>query len=346
MSRSSKPLTNLVWSPALAGLLADTHAALARLDARLSVTSLAQAWHLRAAWNGYATALQLEGFEVEEIDIIARACAFQMPGRPRLETVREPFAAFESWHARLRETNGRHWREDLPFTFETPTGWEDAPAVVRALALLDNWTCKDRTIAPWLAFPSILHRMGITARPLPCLIVGDRGQRFACEDRPALLKRLLKQLRRSAEDGLARLDQLEKNARSNVVALRAERRPGKLAELVPLAFARPCLAARSLAPLLDLTISGAGKLLERATRLGLLVEISRRSTWRTYVSHDIAQALGLIAPPRGRPRGAPPASPALDAVLAAFDEEMAELDKRLARLDSGNGGRPPSRIEG
>lgn len=49
-------------------------------------------------------------------------------------------------------------------------------------------------------------------------------------------------------------------------------------------------------------MSGADKLLERATRLGLLVEISRRGTWRSYVTPDIAVSLGLVAPMRGRPR--------------------------------------------
>jgi hypothetical protein len=81
----------------------------------------------------------------------------------------------------------------------------------------------------------------------------------------------------------------------------AQHRPGKLADLGRLALTRPCLAARSLAPELDLTVSGAGKLLERATSLGLLVEISGRGTWRSYVTPDIAVSLGLVAPMRGRP---------------------------------------------
>lgn len=224
------------------------------------------------------------------------------------------------------------------FTFDAPAGWTEAPALVRALALLDAWVRHDKTIAPWLAFPVMLARMGLTRRPLPCLVLGDPGQRFAIGPRPALLKRLLKQLRRAAEDGLVRLDRLEDHARRAAAAITRERRPGLLADLGRLTLTHPCLAARTLAPMLGLTVSGAGKLLERATRLGLLVETSGRASWRSYLARDVALTLGLIAPPLGRPAMPAPPSPALAPVLAAFDAEMAALDARLAQLGLGSDG--------
>lgn len=332
MKRPPQPLTSIVWTPDLASALADAGSAIGRLDARICATSFGPAWQLRASWMGYATALQLQKFEIEEIDIICRECDLQLAGRPRLETAGDPFFDFESWRARLAEKDGRHWREDLPFSFDPPAGWDDAPPLVRALTLLDTWARHDLTIAPWLALPLVLRRMGITARALPCLVTGDAGQRFALDTRPALLKRLLKQLSRSAEDGLARLERLEDGVRRSAATISAEHRPGKLADLGRIALTRPCLAARSLAPQLDLTISGAGKLLARATRLGLLVETSGRGTWRSYVTPDIAVSLGLIAPRRGRPRLVPAPSPALDSILAAFDADMAEFEARVAQV--------------
>ena len=331
MNRPPLPLTALAWTPELAAALADASLAIGRLDARICASFCAPAWRLRARWIGYARALQLQRFEIEEIDLIARECGLHLAGRPRLETAGDPFAAFEPWRARLAEKEGRHWREDLPFSFDPPAGWDEAPALARALALLDDWARADKTIAPWLAFPVTLYRMGITMSPLPCLVAGDAGQRFALDPRHALLKRLLKQLRRSAEDGLARLTRLEDTVRRSAAAISDERRPGKLADLGRIALTRPCLAARSLAPLLGLTISGAGKLLERARALGILVEVSGRGTWRSYVTPDVAVSLGLVLPPRGRPRLPPSPSPALDSVLAAFDAEMAEIDERIAR---------------
>jgi hypothetical protein len=336
VARPPQPLSALAWSPDLVGALADAAAAIARLDARIGASSLAPAWTLRASWAGYATALRLQQLPLEEIDIIAEQCGLRLAGRAPPPTADAPFAAYPLWLARLAEPAGRHWREDLPFTFDPPAGWEEAPDLVRALTLFDAWARADRTLAPWLAFPTLLRRMGITASPLPCLVAGDPGQRFALDPRPALLKRLCKQLRRAAEDGLARLDRLERHARRSAAVIAGEHRPGKFGDLGRIALSRPCLAARTLAPLLDLTVSGAGKLLERATRLGLLVETSGRGTWRSYVTPDVALALGLVAPARGRPRLPPPSSPALDPVLAAFDAEMAALDARLEQLGVGS----------
>lgn len=332
MIRPPLPLTAVPWSAELANVLADASAAIARLDARICASSMAPAWTLRASWTGYAAALRLQAVEIDEIDIIAQECDLHIPGRPRLETVGDPFSAIEPWRARLTESEGRHWREDLPFSFDPPAGWDDAPALIRALTLLDTWARHDRTMAPWLAFPVVLRRMGLTQRALPCLVTSDPGQRFALDPRPALLKRLLKQLARSAEKGLTRLERLESAAQRAAATIGAQHRPGKLADLGRIALTRPCLAARALAPMFDLTVSGAGKLLERATRLGLLVEISGRETWRSYVTPDVAVSLGLVAPARGRPRLMPAPSPKLDSVLAAFDAEMAELEARIARL--------------
>ena len=332
MARPPLPFTAVPWTPDLAAALAAAAAAIARLDARICASSFAPAWALRASWTGYARALRLQQFEIEEIDLIAARCELRLAGRKPTSTAGEPLAAYEPWLTRLAEPVGRHWREDLPFTFDAPVGWSEAPALARALALLDAWARSDRTVDPWLGFPVVLRRMGLAAAPLPCLVVGDPGQRFALDPRPALFKRLLKQLRRSADDGLGRLDRLETLARRAAAAIAREHRPGKLGDLARLALSRPCLAARTVAPSLGLTISGAGKLLERATRLGLLVETSGRETWRSYVTPDVAQALGMVAPERGRPPAPPRPSPALDRVLADFDAEMAALDARLERL--------------
>lgn len=217
----------------------------------------------------------------------------------------------------MAEKTGRHWREDLPFTFDLPMGWDNAPALTRALALIEAWVRNDRSMAPWLGLPTVLRRMGITVAPLPCLVVGDAGQRFAHHPRPALLMRLLKQIRRASDDGLARLNRLEDTARRSAAAIAAKNRPGQLATLGRITLTRPCLAARTIAPLLGLTLSGAGKLLERAT-------------WRTYVTPDVALALGLVPATRGRPQASPAPSPALDTVLAKFDAEIAQIDARLA----------------
>lgn len=167
MSHPPLPLTGLDWTPDLAAALADASAAIARLDARICASSLAPAWALRASWTGYAAALRLQAFEIDEIDIISHECGLTLAGRPLIETNADPCSALPSWQARLAEKKGRHWQEDLPFTFDLPDGWDNSPALARALALVDAWARRDRSMSPWLGLPTVMRRMGITFAPCP-----------------------------------------------------------------------------------------------------------------------------------------------------------------------------------
>ena len=335
MPPTPPPFSALPWTPDLVDAHGQAGAAIARLDARICVSLVAPAWASRAAWTGYARALQLQRFEIDEIDVFVHGCGIHLPGRARIATAGDPFGTLEDWRARLAEPTGRHWREDLPLTFELPQGWEETPALVRALDVIDVWCRKDASIAPWLALPILLRRLKLTQTPLPCLAGGDEAQRFAQGPRPALLKRLLKQLRKSAEDGLERLDALERFRLRAAAAVAQEHRPGKLADLTRLSLARPSLAARTIASDLDITLSGAGKLLTRAEGLGLLVEVGSRASWRAYVTPDVAVALGVKPPDRGRPRGLPQPTRAVAAILGQFDAEMAAIDSRLQQLSVG-----------
>jgi hypothetical protein len=84
---------------------------------------------------------------------------------------------------------------------------------------------------------------------------------------------------------------------------------------------------------LGLTITGASKLLERGVGSGLLVEVTRRRSWRVFVAGDLAVAFGYASPQRGRPRlePPPPADRSLRQVFDSFDEQMAEIDRLLSR---------------
>ena len=79
-------------------------------------------------------------------------------------------------------------------------------------------------------------------------------------------------------------------------------------------------------------MSRDSKLLERAAEAGLLVEISRRRSWRQFLTPDLATAFGFIEPRRGRPRNEPlplPTDPKIAEAYDAFDREMAEIDAML-----------------
>jgi hypothetical protein len=107
--------------------------------------------------------------------------------------------------------------------------------------------------------------------------------------------------------------------------------------LLALTLHTPLVSPQGVADSLGLSVAGASKLLERAKQAGLLVEITRRRSWRQFLTPDLAAAFGYVSPKRGRPANEPPplpASPALAQVFDAFDCEMAAIDALLAGRES------------
>lgn len=66
--------------------------------------------------------------------------------------------------------------------------------------------------------------------------------------------------------------------------------------------------------------------------MGILVEVSGRQAWRTYMARDIAIAFGFVKRPIGRPLAPQRYVANLEPALADFDREMIEVDSILARL--------------
>jgi hypothetical protein len=304
--------------------------AVGRLDARVSATFLGPAWMLRACWTGYARALQLMGTEIDAIDVFSWGCGLPLPDRAVRRTHGDDYAAFAPWQARLGE-RARHWAEDLPFSLPEDALPGRRPLVERAIDLLGLWLAKAPGIEAWLALPILLHRLGMTHVPLPCLVAGDRRLTHAPADRPAR-RRLVDELAGRAEAGLAALDGLERSRAIALDAIASERRPGALSRLLPLMLTAPIQTPEGIARTLGLTLSGAGKLLDRAARLGFAAEISGRRSWRVYASRDVGVQLGLVDAPRGRPPALRPREEEIGDVVAAFDREMADLARRFPDL--------------
>lgn len=111
-----------------------------------------------------------------------------------------------------------------------------------------------------------------------------------------LLKRLLKQLGRSAKDGLERLEDVARRAGA---AISAEHRFGTLADLARIALTQPCLLHARVRPARSHHLGRGQAVCTRRSscfaRLGLLVETSWREAWRSYVIYDVAMALGLAS---------------------------------------------------
>jgi hypothetical protein len=178
--------------------------------------------------------------------------------------------------------------------------------------------------------------VGLTRHALPCLANGAKAFRWRATLNDDLVRPILRNLTSAADASLDRLDAMEAIHKRGVDALRTEYRQTALVKLVALISVRPLLSPQSTADALGLTLGGAGKLLERATELKLLVEITGRRAWRRYLVPDLAITFGFMAAPRGRPP-----KPAMDVVpdrrmadaFDSFDREMAALDAKLAALN-------------
>ncbi|WP_287461053.1 hypothetical protein [Sphingomonas sp.] len=320
------------WTLSLVSALEQAALAISRLDTRISATSADAAWRLRACWSGYAAALRAQGVEIDEIDIFSREYDLPLPGRRPIATLYNELSGLESWRDELRQARRQHWRELIPLSLDLPGDWSDRPLLLRALELGARYARAERSSGPWLAFPALLGALGVTRNVLPCLVPADKAWRLAPRDRAAIVPRYLKSLTRLAEDALEQLSAIEASRQAAARAIAAERRPGALGTLLARLMIAPLTTPREVARTLDLTLSGAGKLLARAAALDLVVEVSARQSWRVYLARDLATRYGFVAARRGRPPAPAASTPPIDDALARFDAEMAALDAQLARL--------------
>lgn len=329
------------YTPQTVTAIAGCTAAIARLDARICVSSVATAWTRRAAWSGYARALQLQAAEIDEIDVFSWGCGLQAPGRPLRSTTINLFDRFADWREALNAKDTLAWRDALPTAIGEPEGATGHPPLVRALDRVRQHASVDGSAWPWLGLPFALRDLGLSGTPLPCLAGGVKAFRLkrALDDADWLAA--IKALTAAADTGLERLAALERLYEEARRAILVEYRPGALPRLMALSHHQPLLSPQSVATTLGLTLAGASKLLERAAATGLLVEITQRRSWRLFLTRDTAVVFGFAAARRGRPRKPPPPLPAtrdLAETFAAFDDEMSRIDKLLDRTAAGGDG--------
>lgn len=323
------------YSPKMIAAIASCTAAISRLDARICVSLVASAWTRRAAWSGYTQALQLQSAEIDEIDVFSWGCGLQIPGRPLRSTTLDLFDRFDAWASELANPNPLAWRDALPTAIGEPTVAKEHPALIRALDQLRQHARINGSALPWLSLPFALRDMGLTASALPCLTGGAKAFRLKRQPDSNDWLAVLRALEVAARVGLERLHDLERSHRDAQRAIVGQFRPGALPRLLALSAHHPLLSPQSVADRLGLSVAGASKLLERAVSARLLVEITERRSWRLFLCPDLAIEFGYVKRARGRPKTeipSPPPSRDLVAAFDAFDAEMGEIDRLLAKL--------------
>src|SRR3546814_8423635 len=128
---------------------------------------------MRAAWTGYARALQVQSTEIEEIALVSWGCGLKIPGRPAIPSHVDLVDRWDDWRAALRDTDKHQWRDRLPTAIGDPAVADEHPPLVRALDTLRQLARIDHSTTAWLSAPFALRDRGLSATPLPCL-VGDR----------------------------------------------------------------------------------------------------------------------------------------------------------------------------
>lgn len=304
-------------------------AAIGRLDARVSASFARGTWQERSLLTGASATLAGRRQSVAEIDLFT-ADGITLPARSPARGISEGVQLIANWRAALARHNPPHWRELVAVPLDIPEYWPNHPGLLRALALTAHHAGQaGPESVPVL--PHLLQALGLTRAVLPNLALADPAWSYHPRDVAASARRMLQQLAAAADAGLARLHRLERDQLRAAEVLGGQTRPGGLREVLALAEAQGAVTPRGLAARCDLSLSGAGKQLARAAGLGLLVEVTGRTSWRTYLVPDLARQFGFLTPPRGRPPSpALPPAP-LDSTLAAFDAEMAAIDALLAR---------------
>jgi hypothetical protein len=84
------------YDPKMVSAIATCTAAISRLDARISISSVAGSWIRRATWSGYTAALKLQSVEIDEIDVFSWGCGLHVPGRLARATHIDQFDAFDA----------------------------------------------------------------------------------------------------------------------------------------------------------------------------------------------------------------------------------------------------------
>lgn len=289
------------YTPKMAAAIASCTAAITRLDARISVSPVASGWIRRAEWSGYARALGLQSVEIDEIEVFSWACGVHLPGWQRRSTHDDVFDRLATWEAAIGDPNRFAWREGLPTMIAEFSAAADHPPLIRALETIRQLARTDSSIDAWLGLPFAIRDQGLCNIPLPCLAGGAKAFRLKRSLIDDDWLAAIRSTRIAAQNGLAQLDRVERCYRQAAGTIAADYRPGALPKLLSASLTAPLLRPAMVASLLNMSLAGSSKLLERAASLGLLIEITERKSWRQFLVLDVAQSFGFADRKVGRP---------------------------------------------
>lgn len=249
-----------------------------------------KSWLYRAAWSGFAQALQLTGVETDSEDIFRQSLEPTLIGKRA-----KAGSNYQQWWSAMRDRKTVSWWDDgsivRPEMTITGSRWQQLFRWYLEAGVQDQ-------LRACLSWPFALVRLKLSTIPLPCLVTGHA---FPAPLTPYKALIMLKRLHRQAEEGLRLLDQLEAAQRAFASRLVSVRKPKQLIRLSALLMAMPVLEPVIVARRFSLSLAAAGRLLRHAEELNLVAEVTGRGTWKRYVAIDIARELDIRPRTAGRP---------------------------------------------
>ncbi|MBI1778590.1 MAG: hypothetical protein HYR63_24890 [Proteobacteria bacterium] len=292
-----------LWLAAEATLIA-----IGRLERALDRSPLYAVWQLRSELDGALLLLSADGtlvdrdrlyllmagLSVERIkDFGAEALALRV-----LESVRalSRKAAITPGEEPVEDSDNKtatHWdrevKDALQEMSEARSGEGDLVSALRSLRnqILNGATAS----AAVAALPLHLARKGLVRRYLPALVFRPASVHGGSEQ--AWILNALERLAGGAGRGERELDRLTHTWRDWHRRLGPRRSTSSLPRLVNAMLAWPVVTPVQAARSLGLSVRGAAKLLSELVHLGILVQATRRQSWRSYLTADLAGAAAL-----------------------------------------------------
>ena len=314
--------------PALLAALAAASAAVARLDAVVSLHPLREALLHRARLDAARRQAAVDGFLIDPWHLAA-----VLEGLP-LRAMRDSTRVMDAGalhDAARRALDYHHWL--------TAPGEAAERAVRAALAALDAERPSGVALldAAWGAWHWLDHggarpplraalvrrwaAAGLLRAPLPLTGAAALGPGQPWEPSrwiPVFLRAVATEAG-AALDLLVEMEQRWRAARAAVATGR--RRTSRTPAAVDLLAAVPLVSATTLAAALDLSVKAAGAILDDLVRHGVAVEVTHRHSRRLFGLAGLAPLRAAAAPPRrplpgrgrGRPRAMPPETEPLPA---------------------------------
>lgn len=201
---------------------------------------------------------------------------------------------------------------------------QDIRAFSKWFEMLSSWTKEDTLPPPLpshllfkeimegdpLELPIRLYHSGFTHTMLPCLTQPHK-------------------VKSQAEQGLMMLKDLNQHRAILAQRLSHKKHDHRLWHVAALFLKWPALTPSSAAQLLGLSISGAGKLLQRAALAAICVETSGQHNYKLYVSADCVKTFGLGLSTRNKTRHKGPFSP----MDQKYELALRHLDDALKLFD-------------